>query len=542
MITDIGSELKGAIHLLEESPTVAFFVLRNQRRVHLGSVSKILIGDKDNTFCLPIMDDRGGNIPPQITAEVFNGLMHRMLTDEGDVIITNDAMKALVALHGSFAPLWGKSLLGLRCTSIISGLVGHVDGCMDLIEDRDERVNDKLYQDIIDLIISLYDRQMEQIKTMGMENALKLEYDVLPILIQMQLSGIKVNPDAVNKVNDYLEARELELRDSLPTGFDEKNNNDVCRLFGFSNNAGLSTPVNVTVDYLKQTETGRKIIELRSINGYRSSINAILRSVSEQGYIHPNLTSLSYDRYGESTGKIYCSRPNIQAVPRSKYDDGTPNIKAQLYRDIFVATPGHVFVEFDYSAFELRLMANLTKNKEIIALIDDAVISPYERFAATLGVHDLNKAKKFLLGFNHGLSTRTMVGQLNLPYTQVKAGLSKMIDPILKLRKRYEQAAMENGRVKTPLGRILIVDKPHLAFSRVLQAYGAELLKGKLRSLSKRGYKVVMCNQDSIIVELMDDQNLQQNINDIQFALEKVNGSVVDFKTKFNVSPTFHFE
>ena len=65
----------------------------------------------------------------------------------------------------------------------------------------------------------------------------------------------------------------------------------------------------------------------------------------------------SVEQLGGRSGRITCSRPNIQQVPRD------PSMKG-----LFVASPGMAFVEADFSAIEMRLIAVLSGDK---AMQDD---------------------------------------------------------------------------------------------------------------------------------------------------------------------------
>ena len=83
--------------------------------------------------------------------------------------------------------------------------------------------------------------------------------------------------------------------------------------------------------------------------------------------IYPKLEQL-----GGRSGRITCSRPNIQQVPRD------PSLKG-----LFVASPGMSFVEADFSAIEMRLIAVLSGDK-VMQKIFKKGLDPHKQTAQAI--------------------------------------------------------------------------------------------------------------------------------------------------------------
>jgi len=91
---------------------------------------------------------------------------------------------------------------------------------------------------------------------------------------------------------------------------------------------------------------------------YVKKMSNYLRELSERctvdGYIYPTFW-LSVAR----TGRLSCSHPNMQNIPKPDEDDGY----GTLIRSGFVAPKGYVIVDFDYEQVELRVMAYLSNDE-----------------------------------------------------------------------------------------------------------------------------------------------------------------------------------
>jgi DNA polymerase-1 len=129
---------------------------------------------------------------------------------------------------------------------------------------------------------------------------------------------------------------------------------------------------------------------------------------AETGRVYP-----AYRQIGTSTGRVSSGEqhvaPNAQNLPGA-------------YRKFFVAPPGRVFVDADYSQIEIRVVAKLLEEKVLLELFEDETQDVYKSTAAYLLGVDTNEvteeqrdlAKAIVLGMLYGLSAR------GLPYYAFK--------------------------------------------------------------------------------------------------------------------------
>ena len=81
-----------------------------------------------------------------------------------------------------------------------------------------------------------------------------------------------------------------------------------------------------------------------------SAIEKLLESVGPDGRIHAQ-----YRQMGTETGRLSCSNPNAQQIPRTAD-----------FRSLFVAAPGYILVVADFSQVELRVAAQLSGEQRMI--------------------------------------------------------------------------------------------------------------------------------------------------------------------------------
>jgi DNA polymerase-1 len=101
----------------------------------------------------------------------------------------------------------------------------------------------------------------------------------------------------------------------------------------------------------------RKLEKLHST--YAAKMGAFMRG---DGRVHP-----SFNLVGARSGRMSCSKPSLQQIPRAATKI------AAMARGCFVAPPGRVFVQLDYSQLELRVVAMLSGDENMIEVFKSGV-------------------------------------------------------------------------------------------------------------------------------------------------------------------------
>lgn len=142
--------------------------------------------------------------------------------------------------------------------------------------------------------------------------------------------------------------------------------------------------------------------------------------IRSDGRIHP-----TFNLDGARSGRLSCDSPNVQNIPRADTQEG------KMIRDAFVAAPGHLLVEFDYSQLEIRIAALLSGDEKMKAIFK-ARQDFHQRTAETISqiawgiapaditsVHR-TRAKAVNFGGMYGKTARTFAKEWGVPLEEAE--------------------------------------------------------------------------------------------------------------------------
>ena len=177
-------------------------------------------------------------------------------------------------------------------------------------------------------------------------------------------------------------------------------------------------------------------------------INALPELINPKtGKIHT-----SFNQTITSTGRLSSSNPNLQNIP-IRDEDGKEIRKA------FIPDDGCEFFSADYSQIELRIMAHLSEDKNMI----DAFLSGYDIHAATaakiykVDIKDVTsdmrrKAKTANFGIIYGISIFGLAERMNVDRKEAKELIDGYFETYPQVREYMDksiQIAREQGYVET---------------------------------------------------------------------------------------------
>ena len=207
----------------------------------------------------------------------------------------------------------------------------------------------------------------------------KLESRLIPVLAQMEETGIKIDKKYFSEFQNELEQKLSMLENEIYTLADEEFNIDSPQqlgevLFeklhipsGKKTKTGYSTNVEVLEMIANNGELtedkrmiGKKLLEYRAYKKLLSTyIEPIPKLADKEDRIHT-----TFNQNGTSTGRLSSANPNLQNIP-VRTDDGI------RIRTGFVAKEGHSLISFDYSQIELRVLAELSKDRHLVQAYQD---------------------------------------------------------------------------------------------------------------------------------------------------------------------------
>ncbi len=119
-----------------------------------------------------------------------------------------------------------------------------------------------------------------------------------------------------------------------------------------------------------------------------------------------NRVHTSYNLFGTTTGRLSSEKPNLQNIP-NKTEIG------QKIREFFIADPKHSFIIADYSQIELRVLAHLSKDKNMISMLKNRNTDIHSETAARIFNTEIDtvtkdmrrKAKEVNFGLIYGMES-----------------------------------------------------------------------------------------------------------------------------------------
>ena len=221
---------------------------------------------------------------------------------------------------------------------------------------------------------------------------------------------------------------------------------------GKKTKTGYSTAADILEKLAPENPIVADILEYRGLTKLKSTYaDGLADYIGEDGRIHT-----SFNQTITATGRISSTEPNLQNIPmRTEL--------GRLIRKVFVPRDGYVFTDADYSQIELRVLAHISGDAQLIeAYRSDADIhritaskvfgTPFEE------VTDLQRrnAKAVNFGIVYGISSFGLSQDLSISRKEAAAYIEQYFETYPDVKKfldRQVEEAKESGFVTTMYGR-----------------------------------------------------------------------------------------
>jgi DNA polymerase-1 len=245
--------------------------------------------------------------------------------------------------------------------------------------------------------------------------------------------------------------------------------------------------------------------------------DGLLKVISEDGRIHTN-----FQMTVTATGRLSSTEPNLQNIPVRK------KLGAQI-RNMFVAAPGMMLVDADYSQIELRLLAHISDDKAM----QEAFLSG-EDFHTVTAANVFNvpisevtptlrsRAKAVNFGIVYGISAFSLAQDIGVYTNEAKAYMDAYLDKYHGVRdymKNIVETAKSQGYVSTLYGRRRYLPElkssnfnmrsfgERVALNMPVQGTAADVIKLAMVNVHKRlkseqlSARLILQVHDELIVE-----------------------------------------
>jgi len=308
----------------------------------------------------------------------------------------------------------------------------------------------------------------KELKSNGLENLFyEIEMPLMRVLAIMERTGVRIDSEALRQSSEILTEEMLKLEKEIHS------------IAGFEFNVGSPMQVGEILfdrlkldDKAKKTKTGQystsedvlekirskhpiigKILDYRGLKKLLSTyIDALPQLVSPvTGKVHT-----SYNQTVAATGRLSSTNPNLQNIP-------IRDAQGKEIRKAFIADADSVFLSADYSQIELRIMAHLSGDANML----EAFNSGHDIHTATaakiykIPLDDVTsdmrrKAKTANFGIIYGISVFGLSDRLGIPRAEAKELIDGYFTTYPDVKKYMDtsiQRAKEMGYVETLFGR-----------------------------------------------------------------------------------------
>ena len=368
-----------------------------------------------------------------------------------------------------------------------------------------------------------------------------IEKPLIKVLIQMEKNGISIDTNRLSKLSKTFENKLLELEKLCFNLIDEEVNLGSPKQVGEilfeklnlpggkrTSTGSWSTNASTLEDLANQGHEFPKILlEWRALSKLKTTYTDTLPT-----YLNDSTKRIhsSFAMATTSTGRLASSDPNLQNIP-IKSEDG------RMIRRAFIPNDGNVLISSDYSQIELRLIAHIANEENLIKAFHEKI----DIHAATASeVFNINinemtpeirrNAKAINFGIIYGISAFGLAKQLNISRTEssefIKAYFNKY--PSIKdYMDETKKFASENGFVKTLMGRKCLVEDinsknaatrsfmERAAINAPIQGSAADIIKRAMIVLSKNSElieletKMLLQVHDELIFETKKENSLK---------------------------------
>ncbi len=359
-----------------------------------------------------------------------------------------------------------------------------------------------------------------------------VDLPMVEVVSRMEEAGIKVDVPFLQKLDQRFE-KELQDIEKKVRAFSSNptlNLNSPKQLAAFlfeelklptqgKTKTGYSTDASVLEALAPMHEAPKLLLEHREISKLRGTYVQPLQTLRD---LKDSRVRTNFNLTGAATGRLSSSDPNLQNIPtRSK--------RGQLIREAFIAENGNVLLSADYSQVELRILAHMSEDPNLIdSFVKDEDV--HRRTASEIfhvkpdQVTDDQRAgaKAINFGLMYGKGPFALAEELGITRTEAKKMIDQYFTRYHKVKEFLDgqiQFAHEHGYVSTLLGRKRMLPEIHsknhmlkanaerMAMNSPIQGTASDLIKIAMIKLDQeilsRGLKSRMLLQvhDELIFE-----------------------------------------
>ena len=404
-------------------------------------------------------------------------------------------------------------------------------------EDLDIEELSKYIAQIVNVVKLSSEKMEKSLNESDMDSLFyEVEMPLVEVLGEMEFVGIEVDREMLNELGtefkEIISKLEAEIYEMAGESFNinspkqlgvilfEKLELPVIKKTktGYSTNAEVLDKLRDKHEIIDKITEYRQIVKLNST--YVEGLLGIMNPISNR--IHS-----SFNQTITTTGRISSTEPNLQNIP-VKMEMG------RKIRKVFIAGKNHKLVDADYSQVELRVLANMSGDENMIDAFKHGE-DIHAKTASQIFAVDINdvtprqrsEAKSINFGIVYGKSDFGLSEDLNIPVKQAKEYINSYFEKYSKIKEFMDttiEDATVNGYITTLLNRRRYIPElkssnfmlrnagKRAAMNAPIQGSAADIIKIAMVNVYKKleesnlKSKLILQVHDELIVEATDDE------------------------------------
>ena len=307
----------------------------------------------------------------------------------------------------------------------------------------------------------------EELKQRGLWRLfIEVEVPLVSVLAKMEMDGVSIDSAALNDFSKEIELMISKLEEEIFSLADEQFNISspqqlrkiLFEKLGLKTQkktkTGYSTDSSVLIKLASAHPIIEKILNYRELTKLKSTYTDVFPKLidSQSGRLHT-----SFNQTVTATGRLSSSNPNLQNIP----------IRTELgrrIREAFVAKdPSHKLLVADYSQIELRILAHLAEDKNLLKAFEEGKDIHRATASEVFGVspEDVTpelrrRAKAVNFGIVYGISGRGLSEQLRISKEEAQDYIDKYFQRYPQVKEFMEKIIAQgyrDGCARTIMGR-----------------------------------------------------------------------------------------
>lgn len=393
-----------------------------------------------------------------------------------------------------------------------------------------------------------------------------LELPLIEVLASMEVRGVCVDKSMLTDIGEELSTEASRLEHAIyELAGEEFNINSPKQLgdilfdkLGLPSGKKTKTGYSTSADILEKIQDKHPIVALilqyRTLTKlYSTYVEGLKPLIGSDGRIHCH-----YQQTVTATGRLSCTEPNLQNIP-------VRQALGRTLRKAFVAGEGNEFVGADYSQIELRLMAHLSGDENLIDAFNNeedihrktasrVFNIPYDQVTK----EDRSRAKAVNFGIIYGMSGFGLAQDIHVSRSEAEKYIQEYFDKHPKVKQYLDgsvKSAKENHYSETLMGRKRYIPEitssnymvrqlgERLAMNSPIQGSAADIIKVAMinvfRELKEKKLKSALVLQihDELIIETaVDEKDIVEELlrRNMEHAMELSVKLTVDLNSAYS--------